>query len=495
MGARSARRSVPVGSSSWPDSPKDASRSVRVTAPRLTVAGLAGDGGKTFVSLGLIRALRARGLTVAPYKKGPDFIDSAWLGAAAGRPGRNLDTFLMPSEGLGASLERACDASLILIEGNRGLFDGMDERGSHSTAVLARRLGSPVLLVVDVSKVTRTAAALVLGCRAFDPDLALAGVVLNRVATPRQESLVRAAIESATGVSVVGAIPRLNGGGPLPGRHLGLVTAIEHPAAAEAMASAEEAVTSSVNVESVLDLARAAPPFDLPVAAPPTPGEPVRVAVVRDEAFSFYYPENLEALAAGGARLTFVSPLRDEGIPDVEAVYIGGGFPELYAEGIARSRAFAESLRAADRKGVPIFAECGGLMLLARELRVAGQAFPMAGILDLVVEQTGRPQGHGYVSGGVDGTNPFFSAGSALKGHEFHYSRVVSGADASRTVVRLDRGTGLEGRRDGIVRGNVWASYLHLHALATPAWAAGLLSAARNHAVELLAATWKGTIA
>jgi cobyrinic acid a,c-diamide synthase len=468
---------------------------MRLTTPRLTVAGPAGDSGKTLVSLGLIRAFVADGVRVAPYKKGPDFIDAAWLGAAAGRPGRNLDTFLMPAEALGASLERSRDAEVILIEGNRGLFDGMDEHGSHSTATLAHRLGSPVLLVVDVAKVTRTAAAFVLGCRALDPDLALGGVVLNRVATPRQERLVRAAIESATGVPVLGAVPRLPDGGPLPGRHLGLMTAVEHPAAAEALEHAAEAVASSVNVEAVLELARKAAPLELPVADPQPSGEAVRVAVVRDEAFSFYYPENLEALVAGGARLTFVSPLDDETIPEVDAVYIGGGFPELYAERISRARGFAESLRAAERSGVSIFAECGGLMVLARELRVSGRAFPMAGILDLVVEQTARPQGHGYVTGTVEGENPFFAPGTALKGHEFHYSRVVSGTDAARTAVRLERGTGIGGRRDGIARGRVWASYLHLHALATPGWAAGLLSAARGGSTGTLTLAERGSIA
>ena len=211
---------------------------MQLTAPRLVIAGLGGDSGKTLVSLGLTGALRSRGVEVAPYKKGPDYIDAAWLGAAAGRPGRNLDTFLMPASGLGRSLGAAAGADLLLVEGNRGLYDGLDAGGTHSTAELAKRIGAPVVLVVDVTKTTRTIAALVLGCRMLDPELDLAGVILNRVATARQEKLIRRAVEEDAGIPVVGAVPRLADDGPLPGRHLGLVTVTDHPAAVEALARA-----------------------------------------------------------------------------------------------------------------------------------------------------------------------------------------------------------------------------------------------------------------
>jgi cobyrinic acid a,c-diamide synthase len=201
---------------------------VRFTTPRLVVAGLSGDSGKTLVSLGIASALRKRGVDVAPFKKGPDYIDAAWLGAATGRPGRNLDTFLQGPEALGAILARGgCDESkgLALVEGNRGLFDGSDAAGTHSTAELAKRLGAPVVLVVDATKSTRTVAALVLGCRALDPDVPLAGVVLNRVATPRQERVIREALEQAGGPPVLGAVPRI-GEDPLPGRQVAAVDLI-----------------------------------------------------------------------------------------------------------------------------------------------------------------------------------------------------------------------------------------------------------------------------
>jgi len=458
---------------------------VRLATPRLMIAGLAGDSGKTLVSLGLVRVLGDRGLTVAAFKKGPDYIDAAWLGVAARSPGRNLDTFLMTPAGLGRALAPAQAADLMVMEGNRGLFDGLDAEGTHSSAALAVRLGSPVVLVVDATKATRTLAALVLGCRVFDPTIDLAGVILNRVGTGRQEALVRRAVEEAAGVEVVGAVPRLDGSAQLfPGRHLGLVTAAERPEREEAVQRAAQIVAQHVDVERMVAIARRAGDVDLPQQALPKPGAPVRVAILRDEAFSFYYPENLEALEAAGAQLVFVSPVHAAALPEVDGVVIGGGFPEVHAERLAGNRTFLASLRRAAEKGVPVYAECGGLMLLARTLAVGGCTFAMAGVLDLDVEQGRRPSGHGYVEGRVDGENPFLPMGTLLRGHEFHYSAVRGGGDVAHTVVALERGTGVGEGRDGVVRGSVWASYLHLHALSLPQWAEGVVGAARRFAAS-----------
>lgn len=451
--------------------------------PRVVIAGLAGDSGKTLISLGLVCCLRRRGLRVAAFKKGPDYIDAAWLGAAVGGAGRNLDTFLMGQEGVLACLRPAAGCDVAVVEGNRGLFDGLDAQGTHSTAVLAETIGAPVVLVVDVTKVTRTVSALVLGCRALAPQLSLAGVILNRVATARQENLVREAVERDTGVPVLGAVPRLRGGDPLPSRHLGLLTAVEHPHAGEAMDRAAAAVGQAVDVDRLLAVAAAARPLELPAPVLPPTGKPVRVAVVRDEAFSFYYPENLEALEAGGARLVSVSALADEPLPEVDAVYLGGGFPEVHAEKLSRCRTFSRTLKRAAVAGVPMYAECGGLMLLARSLTVGDSRVAMAGVLDLDVEQCRQPQGHGYVMAEIERGTPFFAPGTVLRGHEFHYSRVADGRDAEATAARLTRGIGVGEGRDGIVRGSVWASYLHLHAAGCPAWANGLLAAARGERV------------
>ncbi len=457
---------------------------VELLGPRLTVAGLAGDSGKTLVSLGLVRAIADRGLQVRPFKKGPDYIDASWLAAAARVPCRNLDTYLMSDGALGSAVADAAIADLVLVEGNRGLFDGLDADGSHSTATLARRIGSPVVLVLETRKLTCTAAALVLGCRTLDPELPIAGVILNRVATARQEGVIRAAIERATDVEVLGAIPRLDGDDPLPGRHLGLVTAVEHPRREEAIERAAEAVRRYVDLPAVLDVGRAAPPVRLPATTWSPPHAPVTVGYFADEAFSFYYPENLELLRDAGATLLPLAPGRDRTLPDVDALYIGGGFPEVHAVQLAGNREFAREVRSRVAGGLPVYAECGGLMYLARELVVDGSVYPMAGVLDLVVEQGSRPQGHGYVAAEVERANPFYERGTSLKGHEFHYSRVVGGADVDRSVLALERGTGLGGGRDGLVKGRVWGSYLHVHAAGTPRWADGLLGMALTYAAE-----------
>ena len=459
---------------------------MRFTTPRLVVAGLSGDSGKTLVALGIARALKTRGVEVAPFKKGPDYIDAAWLGAATGRPGRNLDTFFHGPEALGEALSRGGrgeSAALALIEGNRGLFDGFDAAGTHSTAELAKRLGAPVLLVVDVTKTTRTVAAMVLGCRALDPDVPLAGVVLNRVATSRQERVIRDALARAGGPPILGAVPRL-GDDPLPGRHLGLVTAAEHPRTQEAIETAARLAEAHLDLDTLLEISGKAPAVELPERERPASGPPVRIGVLRDEAFSFYYPENLEALEELGAELSFFSALAGDTLPEVDALYIGGGFPELYAARLAENRELRRTLREAVAAGMPVYAECGGLMYLAKELVTDGVAHAMAGVLDLAVEQTPRPHGHGYVEGTVERANPFFETGARLRGHEFHYSRPRGGESRAATVVGLRRGTGIGDGRDGIVAGRVWASYLHLHALGTPAWAPGFVGLARTYQHE-----------
>ncbi|HTS02185.1 MAG TPA: cobyrinate a,c-diamide synthase [Thermoanaerobaculia bacterium] len=455
---------------------------MRLTTPRIVVAGLSGDSGKTLLALGLVRAFARRGLAVAPFKKGPDYIDAAWLGAAAGRPGRNLDTFLMDDAALGTALATASESDLIVVEGNRGLFDGVDAAGTHSTAELAKRIGAPLLLLVDVARMTRTAAALVAGCRAFDPALPLAGVILNRVATVRQEQLVRETVESACGVPVVGALPVLPEETRIPRRHLGLVTAAEEAAAETLIERAADAAAGHVDLGRVHELARGAPERLFADGPRPVKGAPSRIAVVRDEAFSFYYPENLEALEARGAELVFVSALADEAIPDVDAVYVGGGFPEVHAARLAAAGSFLASLRDAAKRRVPIYAECGGLMLLARSLAVGGATHEMAGILELDVVQERRPQGHGYAVARVDGANAFLPEGARISGHEFHYSRVAGGRDAAKTAMALERGHGVSGGRDGVTSGTVFASYIHVHAGGSPAWADGVAAAARRHA-------------
>ncbi|MCP4677986.1 MAG: hydrogenobyrinic acid a,c-diamide synthase (glutamine-hydrolyzing) [Deltaproteobacteria bacterium] len=447
---------------------------------RVIVAGLAGDTGKSLVSLGLVRALQGAGLSVAPFKKGPDFIDAAWLGAATGVPGRNLDTFLMPTEAILTSVSNASrEADIAVIEGNRGLFDGMDSVGSHSTAELAKLIGTPVVLVVDATKTTRTVAALVKGCQVVDPEVNIAGVVLNRVGTDRQVKVIREAISRETGLPVLGAIPKL-GEQHLPSRHLGLVTTMEHPDIKAALEKVGEAVHKHVDVDAVIELAREATAFEEPegIVETATAGARVRIGVLEDEAFSFYYPENLTALENAGAELLSISPLRDRELPDIDTLYAGGGFPEVHAAELSANEPLRRALKDRIDEGLPVWAECGGLMYLSRALVYEGTSFPMVGALPVEVEQLPRPQGHGYVMARVDGENPFLEDNTTLKGHEFHYSRLCGDIEDVPTMLELRRGTGIGKGRDGIKVGSVVATYTHFHALGTPEWAGGLVGSA-----------------
>jgi len=447
---------------------------------RLVIAGLAGDTGKSLVTLGIIGALRARGLAVAPFKKGPDFIDAAWLGAAANAPGRNLDTYLMSETRiLDAAAEAGRAADITVVEGNRGLFDGLDAKGSHSTAVLARLLHAPVVLVVDVRKVTRTVAALVAGCRALGPELMIAGIVLNRVGTGRQEAVIREAVLAETGIPVLGAIPRLPDQ-HLPSRHLGLVTAFEHPETQTVLQKIARIVNQYVDVDAILEIARRHEvPCEITNPAPEPPAAPrARIGILRDRAFSFYYPENLSALKAAGAELVMISPLEDEEMPEIDALYAGGGFPEVHAAELSANVSLRSTLRREIQAGLPVWAECGGLMYLSRAVLHEGELHPMVGALPFSVEHTSRPQGHGYVQARIDGQNPFLPEGMELRGHEFHYSVIREDVSPLTTAIELVRGAGLGNGRDGIRVENVLATYTHLHALGTPEWATALVDTA-----------------
>ena len=335
--------------------------------------------------------------------------------------------------------------------------------------------------MIDVTKVTRTVAAQVLGCRVMDPDLQLAGVILNRVGTARQERVIKEAIALETGLPVLGAIPRL----PehrLPNRYLGLVTAFEHPEKRAALEALGELAEEHVDLNGLLTLAKDTPalePLESVTAEPAIAGVP-RIGVLRDPAFSFYYPENLEALERHGAELVPVSPLDDSRLPAIDALYAGGGFPEVHAKRISDNAALRKSLAKAIDQGLPVWAECGGLMYLARSLQQSGTTFPMVGALPIEVEQQPRPQGHGYVRAQIDRANPFLREGTALRGHEFHYSRVRHGDAEVASVMAMERGTGIGAGRDGIQVAKVVASYTHLHALGTPEWAGGVVRAANG---------------
>lgn len=453
--------------------------------PRMVVAALRGGSGKTTLTLGLIQALADLGLSVAPFKKGPDYIDPFWLSEAAGAPCRNLDPFLMGPDQVRRSFayfSRGFETAVI--EGNRGLFDGMDAAGSYSTAELAKILQAPVILALDCTMASRSVAAVALGCQHYDPRLNLAGFILNPVGTARQEGVVRRAVEEATGLPVLGAVPRLKL--DMPQRHMGLVPPQEHERVAGALHQAARSVAAHVDLERVRSIMSQAPawsedrpPQGLMPPSPPTGPRP-RVGVVRDAAFGFYYPENLEALTNFGADLVFCSALSDAALPPVDALYLGGGFPETHAPALAANAPFRASLAAAAKKGLPIYAECGGLMYLGRRLIVEDQAWDMAGVLPVDFAMKRRPQGHGYTQCRVEKENPFWPVGYEFKAHEFHYSEPHPMPEAQLELVyRVIRGKGLIGDMGGLVLNKVLGTYHHVHVLGSPGWAPGLVEAAK----------------
>jgi len=461
-----------------------------MSPPRILIAGLRGGSGKTIVSLGLVAAWRKRGYRVAPFKKGPDYIDAAWLSITAERPCRNLDLFLMPRDTVVRSFVTAAEgADVAVIEGNRGLYDGMDARGTYSTAELAKLLHAPVVLAVDCTKASRTVAASVLGCQKLDPQVDVAGVILNQTAGPRHDAVLREAIEQACGIPVLGAVARI----PrqlFPERHLGLVPPQEHQQQTHSIQRVAELAEESLDLDCLWNLAQEKGVGSLfcqearhcgeKKTPDPFPSFPsVGIGVFRDAAFQFYYPENLEALAREGARVVEVSPLRDARLPDVDALYIGGGFPETLAPALAENQSFRDSLRRSVEQGMPVYAECGGAVFLGKKLVYDGQRYDMAGVLpvDFIFHQ--KPQGHGYAVLETVAENPFYAVGESLRGHEFHYTCIEpSAAKDLRFAFKVRRGYGFDGRRDGLCYRNVLACYTHVHALGTESWAPSLVRAA-----------------
>lgn len=462
--------------------------------PGLVVAALRGGSGKTIFSIGIIAALRNRGISVAPFKKGPDYIDAGWLALAAGRPCYNLDTFLIDTPIVVDSYQRHTqDTQVAVIEGNRGLYDCINTDGLTATAELAKLLKLPVILCLDATKTTRTLAAVLSGCMQFDPDVQLAGVVLNRVAGARHEKIIRDSIEKHCGIPVVGAVPKLRKQS-FPERHMGLVPTYEHQWAQDAVGTIAELAEKYIDITAITGIARVQPTIRQQItgvtlqAAPDarrekaeTPQPRPLIGIIRDSAFQFYYPENLDALVQAGADLVVTSPLFEDNLPDVDGVYIGGGFPETHAQRLAKNITYREQLKALADSGMPIYAECGGLMYLGRQLVLEEGTFPMSGILPISFGFSKRPQGHGYTTLTVARPNPFFEVGLPLKGHEFHYSTVQEcAADTEAMAFDMTRGSGVQDGRDGLCRNNVLATYTHIHALGTPEWAPALVKKARE---------------
>ncbi|MGD2185832.1 MAG: cobyrinate a,c-diamide synthase [Desulfobacterales bacterium] len=461
-------------------------------APRILIAALRGGSGKTILSIGLIAAWKRCNQSIAPFKKGPDYIDTGWLALAAERPCYNLDTFLLKTpQILQSFIAHTRKDDIAVIEGNRGLFDGIDLAGSTSTAELAKLLKTPVLLCVDCTKITRTMAAVISGLIQFDPDVMIKGVVLNRVAGARHERILRDNIEHYCGIPVLGAIPKLRTQ-IFPERHMGLVPTAEHDWAGESIDAAAQVATEHIDLDAIYELLQDLPQLNAAVGGQRTEdrkqktkdrslitsaeADRPKIGIIKDSAFQFYYPENIDALKAAGAETVFISPLVDNTLPELDALYIGGGFPETHAKELADNEHFRQALKALVEDNLPIYAECGGLMYLGEKLVLEGKSYPMVGVLPVSFDFYPRPQGHGYTIVQVENENPFYEIGSEIRGHEFHYSRVRHwSGDEKDLVFRMQRGVGITKDKDGICYKKVLATYTHIHSLGTPQWADALI--------------------
>ena len=446
------------------------------SSPRgIVVAGLSGGSGKSVISVGLTAAWVKAGRTVAPFKKGPDYIDAGWLQSGAGRPCYNLDPYLFPKGTVAASFcTRSAGADLAVVEGNRGLFDGVTARGGYSTAELALQLNLPALLVVNCTKMTRTVAALIQGCIAFEPELKVAGVILNQVATSRQQKIITEAVHHYTDVKVLGAVPRMKTD-IFPMRHLGMTPYQEYDntaAALELLAGVAQENIDIDGVEAVMGLVQTSPIPGATEKITEHLSAGIKIGVIQDTAFQFYYPENLEALQRHGAELVSINALEDEKLPELDGLYIGGGFPETSAARLAENTSFRQSVKAAAVAGLPIYAECGGLIYLGKEIIIDNRRYPLVGVFDVVFGMSKKPQAHGYSIFRAERDNPFYPEGFTAKGHEFRYSTVLEWhGEHQDLALKMDRGTGFLHGLDGLVAGNVLALYTHLHAEGTPEWA------------------------
>ncbi|MBF0450509.1 MAG: hydrogenobyrinic acid a,c-diamide synthase (glutamine-hydrolyzing) [Candidatus Magnetomorum sp.] len=462
--------------------------------PRIIVSALSGGSGKTITSLGIVSSLKAKGHAISPFKKGPDYIDAGWLSLAAGQPCYNLDTFLISANNIIELFKtHTQNESIAVIEANRGIYDSIDAEGSTSTAELAKLINAPVILCLDCTKTTRTLAALVYGCMKFDPDVIFSGVVLNRVAGARHEGIIRKCIETHTGIPVIGAIPKLKEN-MFPERHMGLVPSPEHHWADNAIDSAKAIAEKYLDLTAICHIADSAGCLKQeehsnslhPPLIKKRTKKYIKVGVARDAAFQFYYSENLEALSNEGAELVFIRPMDDPELPDLDALYLGGGFPETQARQLENNHSFRISLQKAVHSGLPVYAECGGLMYLGKSVIVDEEPYEMANIFSIVFDLSHRPIAHGYSIITVDQSNPFFPIGTKIRGHEFHYSRVVewNKNKDDRLTFHVSRGKGFFEHRDGLCCHNVLAAYTHVHAWGTPQWASGFIRAAKAYQAQ-----------
>jgi len=443
--------------------------------------------GKTTLSIGLCAAFAARGVDLQPFKKGPDYIDPIWLGMAAGKPCYNLDFYVAGrQETIDDYCNRGRGAELCLIEGNKGLHDGLDLDGSNSNAALAKALGSPVIMVVDARGTMRGIAPLLIGYQVFDKAVNIAGVIANRTGGKRHESKLRAAVETYTDIPFLGALENdavIN----LDERHLGLIPGYEDAASRRKIDAIASRVRDHIDLDQLLRISTQAEAVS--AAALPLLPRPeyrgLRIGIARDRAFGFYYPGDLEAFQQAGAELVDIDLLHDPVLPALDGLFIGGGFPERHAATLAANRGMRDSVRSAIEGGLPTYAECGGLMYLCKSLSWNGSSYDMAAVLDAQAVMHERPQGRGYVVLEENTQQHPWPArgpqGASLHAHEFHYSALTDLPDDLRFGYRVTRGNGITAQQDGIVMKNLFAAYTHQRHCASNPWVTRFLQFVQSH--------------
>lgn len=443
--------------------------------PRLMISAAHKSSGKTVVSLGLARALAQSGHQVGTFKKGPDYIDPLWLTAATGRACYNLDFNTMAAEELtGLFTNRAASADISLIEANKGLFDGIALDGSDSNAALAKLMQAPVVLVIDCMGMTRGIAPLLQGYAGFDPEVRIAGVILNKVGGPRHEAKLRQAVEAYTSVPVLGAIRR-SADMALEERHLGLLTPAESPGMEAWVNLVAELVAEQCDMDAIAGLAQSAPPLPTPPTTQPDRfAHGLRIGIARDSAFGFYYADDLEAFETAGATLVPIDMLHDRDLPPVDGLFIGGGYPETHMQALQTNTAMRNAVKTALQNGLPCYAECGGLMYLCQSLRWSAEQADMVGFFPTEAAMHAKPQGRGYVrfertAGHPWGTNP-----TPQQAHEFHYAR-VSDPGIAPFRRKVTRGFGSDGQSDGLHMENTLAGFIHLRHSRQSPWVTDFL--------------------
>ena len=450
--------------------------------PSLFISAAHKSAGKTTVSIGLCAALVKRGLSVQPFKKGPDYIDPIWLGMAAGRPCYNLDYFTAGErETVEDFTRRSQSADIFIVEGNKGLHDGLELDGSNSNAALAKSLQTPVVMVVDARGTMRGIAPLLIGYQVFDPDVYLAGVIANKTGGDRHESKLRAAVEYYTDIPYLGALGK-DCALTLVEQHIGLIPGYEDPDSQARISSIGEAISNQIDLDKIIDLANSAP------ALPQLPAIPVgkaahsglKIGVARDAAFGFYYPGDLEAMQQAGAEIVPINTLTDKKLPPIDGLFIGGGFPERHAAALQANSVLRDLIKSAIENGLPTYAECGGLMYLARHLNWGDKTFAMVGAIPVDTTMHDKTCGRGYVKLEENlQVSPWPAAGTSttsIRAHEFHYSSVDGLPENSRFAYTVKRGSGIDRQHDGLIVKNVLASYTHLRNTRSTPWVGRFLA-------------------